>query len=293
MNRIVLVLVALTGVTVAGAQEHFPTPDAAARALQKATASGKADRVLAVLGPDAQDIVSSGDPVADAAALKRYATAAAARTRIEQLADGKAAVVHIGHDDWPFPIPLAHDDAGWRFDTAEGKDELVNRRVGRNELTAIEVCRAYVDAQHEFAQRFKEYAQRVRSTPGKHDGLYWETTDHDPSPLGPLIASASGEGYQVREGDQAPQPYHGYFFRILTKQGASAPGGARDYVKDGHMVDGFALLAWPAEYGSGGVMTFLVGPQDVVFQKDLGAGTAEAAKAITAYDPDASWMPTR
>jgi hypothetical protein len=157
----------------------------------------------------------------------------------------------------------------------------------------IEVCRAYVDAQAEYARRFGQFAQRVRSTAGTHDGLYWPVTAGPRSPLGPLFADATAAGYRLEEGSDARQPYHGYYFRILTAQGPHAPGGARDYVKDGRMTGGFALVAWPADYGSSGVMTFLVGPQDVVFQKDLGAGTAQAVEAMTTYDPDASWMPTR
>ena len=294
MKTIVMMLAGvLASASLARAQGHYPSPEAAARALEQATRSGAPEKVLAVLGPDAQDIVSSGDPVDDAASLKRYAVAAAARTRIEKTPDGATAILRVGRDDWPLPIPLVHDASGWRFDAAEGKEELLNRRIGRNELVAIEVCRAYVDAQYEYAKRFQTYAQTVNSTPGKRDGLYWEASHGDRSPLGPLIAEATGEGYRLREANEPPRPYHGYFFRILKAQGPSAPGGARDYVKDGRMVGGFALLAWPADHGSSGVMTFLVGPQGVIFQKDLGQGTAEAAKAITTFDPDATWMPTR
>ena len=278
---------------VADAQQHFPSPDAAARALLAAARDKSADRLLAVLGPESDQIVSSGDPVDDAATRKRFTTAAGERMHVERSTDGATAVMRVGRDDWPFPIPLVSDKDGWRFDTASGKEELLNRRIGRNELAAITVCRVYADAQREFAARFGAYAQKVRSTPGTRDGLYWEATDRDPSPLGPLITAATAEGYHPGEGGAAPSPYHGYFFRILTAQGASAPGGARSYVKDGKMTGGFAAVAWPAEYGSSGVMTFLVGRQGVVFQKDLGAGTADAAKAITAYDPDGSWEPTR
>lgn len=277
----------------AATQEHFPSPEAAARALEAAVRSGSAaERVLAVLGPESDKIVSSGDPVDDAATRKRFATAAAERTRIERTTDG-VAVLYVGRDDWPFPIPIVRESDGWRFDTAAGKEELLNRRIGRNELIAIAVCRSYVDAQNEFARRFHTYAQSIRSTPGKRDGLYWEASDHDVSPLGPFIASATAEGYRVREASEPPAPYHGYFFRILTAQGPHAPGGARDYVKGGKMTGGFALVAWPAEHGSTGIMTFIVDRQGVVFQKNLGEGTAEAAKAITAYDPDGSWEPTR
>jgi Protein of unknown function (DUF2950) len=275
------------------AQEHFPSPDAAASALERAVRAADADRTRAILGPGSEQIVSSGDPVDDAAAGKRFAKAAGERTRIERAPDGAMAIMHVGRDDWPFPIPIVRDSEGWRFDTAAGKEELLNRRIGRNELVAIGVCRAYVDAQNEFAARFHTYAQTLRSTPGKRDGLYWEPTDHDVSPLGPLVAAATAEGYHPGQASDAPAPYHGYFFRILTAQGAHAPGGARSYVKDGQMTGGFALLAWPADRGAGGIMTFMVGQQDVVFQKDLGEQTADAVKAITSYDPDASWEPTK
>jgi hypothetical protein len=276
----------------AGAQQHFPSPEAAARALEAAARGSDPERLLGILGPESEEIVSSGDPVEDAAARKRFATAAAERTRIERTSDA-IAILHIGRDDWPLPIPIVHEAEGWRFDTAAGKEELLNRRIGRNELAAIAVSRAYVAAQKEFAARFRTYAQAFRSTPGKRDGLYWEPTDGDVSPLGPLVAAATAEGYRHGEGGEAPAPYHGYFFRILTAQGAHAPGGARDYVKDGQMTGGFALVAWPADHGSSGIMTFIVGQQGVVFQKNLGEGTADAAKAITAYDPDESWEPTR
>src|SRR5439155_907840 len=265
---------------------------AAPRALGAATRGNGPGRLARVLGPGSEEIVSSGDPVDDAAARKRFATAAAERTRIERTSDA-IAILHVGRDDWPFPIPIVRDADGWRFDTAAGKEELLNRRIGRNELTAIEVCRAYVDAQIEFARRLHTHAQSFRSTPGKRDGVHWEATDHDVSPLGPRVAAATAEDYRYGEAGQAPAPYHGYFFRILTAQGAHAPDGARDYVKDGRMTGGFALVAWPADHGSSGIMTLIVGEQGVVFQKDLGEGTGEAAKAITAYDPDESWQPTR
>jgi hypothetical protein len=288
----ILLCLALVPAAAARAQEHFPSPEAAARALEAAARRSGPERLAAVLGPGSEEIVSSGDPVDDAAARRRFATAAAERTGIERTSDA-IAILRVGRNDWPFPLPIVRDADGWRFDTAAGKQELLNRRVGRNEITAIEVCRAYVDAQKEFARRFHTYAQLLRSTPDKRDGLYWEATDRDVSPLGPLVASATAEGYRVREASEAPAPYHGYFFRILTAQGAHAPGGARDYVKDGQMSGGFALVAWPADHGSSGVMTFIVDAQGVVFQKDLGEGTGEAVKAITAYDPDGSWEPTR
>lgn len=279
---------------VAETQQHFPTPEAAARALVAAVRSKDATaRMAPILGPDSEKIITSGDPVDDAAARKRFVTAAAQHTRIERSADGDTALMYVGPDDWPFPVPILREAGGWRFDAAAGTEELLNRRIGRNELIAISVGRAYVEAQIEYQRRFHEFAQSLRSTPGKRDGLYWDSPGRDESPLGPLVALAATEGYHVREADESPAPYHGYFFRILTAQGKAAPGGARNYVRNGKMTDGFALLAWPAEYGSSGIMTFIVGEQGVVFQKDLGATTSEAAKAITAYDPDGSWEPTR
>lgn len=280
-------------------QTRFESPTAAMRALVAAARSSDTAKLTAILGPDAAAIVSSGDEVADADDRRRFVAKATERTRFETLPDG-ATIAHIGAQGTPFAIPLVKDGAQWRFDTAAGKDELLNRRIGRNELMAIAAARAYVDAQEEFARTSatqggaRVYAQRFRSTPGQRDGLYWDdASGTDESPLGPLFASASAEGYQLAEQPAEPQPYHGYFFRILTGQGANAPGGARSYVKDGKMADGFALVAWPAEYGQSGIMTFQVNAQGIVFQKDLGAQTAEAATAITVYDPDASWIPTR
>jgi hypothetical protein len=292
ITTLALLCLALSPAT-ARAQQHFPSPEAAARALEAAARGGNPDRLRAVLGPESDEIVSSGDPVDDTAARKRFASVAGERTKIELITGGTTAILHVGRDNWPFPIPLVHEAEGWRFNTAEGKQELLNRRIGRNELTAIMVCRAYVDAQNEFAKRFHTYAQSFRSTPGKRDGLYWEATEHDVSPLGPLIAAASAEGYHHGEASAAPAPYHGYFFRILTAQGAHGPDGARSYINDGQMTGGFALIAWPAEHASSGIMTFIVDRQGVVFQKDLGEATSETAKAITAYDPDGSWDPTR
>jgi hypothetical protein len=280
--------------TTARTQEHFRSPEAAVRALDAAARAGDStERLLAILGPPGSEIVSSGDPVDDAAARRRFVAAAAERTRIERTSD-TTAILHVGRDDWPFPIPMVREANGWRFDTAAGKEELLNRRIGRNELATIAVCRAYVDAQLEFAARFHTYAQTFRSRPGKQDGLYWEASGRDVSPLGPLVAAATAEGYQLAESSQAsPVPYHGYFFRILAAQGPHAPGGARSYVKDGKMTGGFALVAWPAVYGSTGIMTFIVDREGVVFQKNLGDRTDELVKTMTAYDPDESWDPVR
>lgn len=297
MKTTINLAVAITGLvalaSTSSAQERFKSPEAGVRALAAAAREGSVPRLTQILGPDSEDIVSSGDPVDDEAVRRRFATAVGEKTEIEKADDGATAIAHIGKADWPFPIPLVRDGDGWRFDTAAGKEEVINRRIGRNELTALAVCRAYVDAQREYARRFKVYAQTFRSSPGKQDGLYWETSGSDESPLGPLVAEATAEGYKHAEGDAGPAPYHGYFFRILTSQGKHAPGGARDFVSNGKMTGGFALIAWPADYGASGIMTFMVDSSGVVFQKNLGEGTSEAVKKITAYDPDESWDPTR
>lgn len=289
-----LALAAHSLAAAAATQQRFPSPEAAMHALESALREKKTDRVEAILGPESDTIVSSGDAVDDDAARKRFLAAAGKKTRIEKSDDGAMAIVHLGSDDWPFPIPLVRDGDGWRFDTPAGKEELLNRRIGRNELTTISVCREFADAQGEYHARFGAYAQSFRSTQGMKDGLYWEEKDGDASPLGPRVATASAEGYQHPNAAEATlSPYHGYYFRILTAQGPHGPGGAMSYVKDGKMVGGFALIAWPAEHGVSGIMTFMVSREGVVYQKDLGAGTSEAAKAITAFDPDASWEPTR
>jgi len=289
-----LVLAAHSFAAAEATQQRFPSPEAAMHALDSALREKKTDRVEAILGPESGTIISSGDAVDDESARQRFLAAAGKKTRIEQTDDGMMAVVHLGDDDWPFPIPLVRDGNEWRFDTPAGKEELLNRRIGRNEIITISACRAYVDAQNEYHARFGAYAKSFRSTPGQKDGLYWEETDGDESPLGPLVATASAEGYQHPKGEEATlTPYHGYIYRILTAQGPHGPGGEMSYVKDGKMVGGFALIAWPAEHGVSGVMTFMVSREGVVYQKDLGAGTSEAVKAITAFEPDASWDPTR
>jgi hypothetical protein len=280
-------------------QSKFARPEDAMRTLVAAVRANDHAKVTAILGPGSDEMLSSGDPIDDQAAARRFASLATERTRFETL-DSGAVIAHIGKDDWPFAIPLAKDGDQWRFDTAAGREELLNRRIGRNELKAVDVAHAYVDAQYEYASRPRNgdgkraYAQKVRSEPGKKDGLYWEDpTGKQPSPLGPLMAEAEAEGYTRPQGDTSPRPYHGYIYRVLTAQGPKAPGGARNYVADGRMTGGFALLAYPAEYASSGIMTFLVGPSGIVYQKNLGEKTAEAAAAITTYDPDESWTPVR
>jgi hypothetical protein len=278
---------------LADTQRKFTRPEEAVPALIAAARADDKTALIAILGPGSEDIVSSGDPVEDAAARDRVIAAAKQKMRLETLPSG-AVIAHLGKDDWPLPIPIVKDGNEWRFDAAAGRDEILNRRIGRNEITAIAASLVYVNAQRERAKLEGDYAQKFRSEPGKRDGLYWDDpTGKHPSPLGPLYAEASAEGYMKQAPGGEPQPYHGYFFHILTAQGAGAPGGARSYVKDGKMTTGFAMVAYPAEHGSSGVMTFIVGPQGVVYQKNLGDKTSEVGKAMTAYDPDESWNPTR
>jgi hypothetical protein len=298
-SAVVLMVLASAHAADASETPTFARPEDAMRALVAAVRTGDEDKVATILGPGSKDLLSSGDPVDDQAEARRFAALATERTRFETLESG-AVIAHIGKDDWPFAIPLVKDGEHWRFDTDAGREELLNRRIGRNELKAVDVCHAYVDAQFEYASQPRNgdgkraYAQKVRSEPGKQDGLYWEDpTGKHSSPLGPLMAEATAEGYGRQEGDAGPRPYHGYFYRILTSQGKNAAGGARDYVKDGRMTGGFALIAYPAEYGDSGIMTFLVGPPGIVYQKNLVEKTAEVAAAIKTYDPDESWTPVR
>ncbi|WP_456619983.1 MULTISPECIES: DUF2950 domain-containing protein [unclassified Bradyrhizobium] len=274
--------------TATVAQQSYPTPEDAASALAAAAKSGPRD-ILKVLGSAAEDIVSSGDEVADVDIRARFVSMYDARHSIKAEGNKKATLL-LGPDDFPFPIPLVNTKAGWEFDTAEGRIEVLRRRIGRNELDAIQTALAYVDAQNEYADKDRGegagvYAQRFLSTPGKKDGLFWRD-DSDPSPLGALVAEASAEGYKPGEG---PAPYHGYYFRILKGQGPDAPGGALNYVVKGKMIGGYGLIAWPAEYGNSGVMTFVVNHAGVVYQKDLGPRTNALATRITAFDPDQTW----
>ena len=284
-----------TAAVAADAQKSFPGVGAAIDAMVSAVAAGDTAALGAILGPGSEDIVSSGDPVADKTARDQFVAAVQARTVIEY--DGDDHVnFSVGDDEWPVPIPLVKEAGGWRFDTAAGREEMINRRIGRNELHAIAVIRAIGDAQDEYeaADRTvqgRQYAQKFASSEGKRDGLYWPTKEGEAeSPLGPLAAAATKEGYF--QGDaKGPQPYHGYLFRILTGQGKHAPGGAKSYLKDGKLTGGFAVVAWPADYGNSGVKTFIVNQRDLVFEKDLGADTAKVAEAMTEYDPDATWDP--
>jgi len=283
-------LMALTLLSsVAQAQQSFPTPEDAAAALAAAVKSGPRD-ILKVLGEAADDIVSSGDEVADADTRQRFTSMYDSKHSVKTEGNKKATLM-LGPDDFPFPIPLVNTRTGWEFDTDEGRIEVLYRRIGRNELDAIQSALAFVDAEHEYADKDRGegvgvYAQRIVSTPGKKDGLFWRD-DSDPSPLGALAAEASAEGYKA--GGAGPTPYHGYYFRILKGQGSDAPGGALNYVVKGKMIGGFGLIAWPAEYGNSGVMTFLVNHGGTVYQKDLGTRTEFIAQRSTLFNPDQTW----
>ena len=275
------------------AQRQFATPEEAFTALVDAIKANDRKALLAMLGSDGGPLVSSGDEVADRNTGQRFAAEYDRAHRFE--GGGGKVVLYVGQDDFPFPIPLVPDGPAWRFDTRAGKEEIVNRRIGRNELDTIQVCLAYVDAQREYysedrnADGLREYARDFASTPGKHDGLFWEARPGEkPSPLGPLVAGARAAGYGPGRG-RGGAPYHGYYYRILTAQGPDAPGGAYDYLARGRMIGGFALVAFPAQYGVSGVMTFIVNQDGIVYQKDLGPNTAALARAIKQFNPDSSW----
>ena len=271
------------------AQESYSSPEQAATALADAVKSGSNMDILKVLGKNADDIVASGDEVADAEMRQRFATAYDTRHSIRAEGNRKATLI-VGNDDFPFPIPLYNTKSGWEFDTKAGRQEILYRRIGRNELDAIQTSLAFVDAENEYAEKDRGagvgvYAQRFVSSPGKKDGLFWRD-DGDPSPLGELAAKASNEGYKL---EGKGEPYRGYYYRILKAQGPDAPGGALSYVAGGKMIGGFALIAYPADYGNSGVMTFMVNHSGVVYERDLGEDTTERAKSITSFDPDKTW----
>ena len=272
----------------------FSSPDEAGTGLVNAAKAGDQNAVLAIFGADSKDIIFSGDTVQDKATVEQFVTGYEQMHRWRKMPDG-SQVLLIGAQNFPFPIPLKKNDSGqWVFDTAAGKEEIVRRRIGRNELAVIDVCAALADAQAEYYSRSqgegstKQFAVKFISDPGKQNGLYWDSPDGQPkSPLGPLVAYATAEGYSAKP--NAHQPFHGYYFHMLKGQGSNAPGGAKDYVVDGKMVGGFAFVAYPAEYGNSGVMTFIMNQDGLFLQKDLGKTTPETASAMTIFDPDGSW----
>ena len=277
----------------AARQKSFPSPEAGVQALIEAAKSNDTKTMLQILGPEAQSFINTGDPVSDRTSRERFVQSYEEAHTLVQSGDTKV-ILQVGQDEWPFPIPLVKGSTSWRFDTKEGKEEILNRKIGRNELDVIQVCLAYVDAQREYYMRnpqgdvLLQYASKFLSTPGKRDGLYWATmADEPPSPWGPLVARARGEGYK-REGSK-PIPYHGYYYKMLTGQGPNAPDGAYDYVVRGKMIGGFAMVAYPAQYGSSGITTFIVNHDGVVYQKDLGPDTTAMAQSMTKFDPDETW----
>ena len=278
-------------------QKTFASPDDAGKALAEAAKAGSHDALIAIFGPGSQDIIFSGDTAQDKTNFDSFTTAYAAMNRWRKQTDG-SELLYLGADNNPFPIPLKQNHSGqWYFDTAAGKDEILSRRIGDNELAVIEVVAAMADAQAEYLSQHhdgvKQYAQKFISDEGKQNGLYWKSPEGQPkSPLGPLAAfAAATEGFTPEAGKQ--QPFHGYLYRILTKQGADAKGGAKDYVVNGKMTGGFAILAYPEKYGDTGIATLLINQNGVMYEKNLGKDTIELAKAMSQFDPDKTWSPVQ
>jgi hypothetical protein len=275
-------------------QKKFKSPEDAFKALIEAARNNDTAELLAIFGPEGKDIISSGDAVADRRARERFVKRAADGVKFSKL-DDKTMLPVIGRDDCSFPIPIVKSGQGWVFSAEEGRQEVINRRIGRNELNTIQVALAYVDAQRQYASKARDgdgvlqYAQHFMSRKGRKDGLYWEAAPgEEMSPLGPLFARATEEGYAFKKKEK-PTPYYGYYFRILKGQGSNAPGGEREYLTNGKMTSGFGLVAYPAQYGVSGIMTFIVNQLGTVYQKDLGPKTEDLAKAMTKYDPDKTW----
>jgi len=278
----------------AGPQRSFHSADEAAKALAAAAKAGDRAAVDAIFGPQVKELLS-GDPKQDALEFAAFARSIGQLSLLARKTDD-CFILNIGAQNWPLPIPIVRKDGAWSFDTAEGKEEILNRRIGRDELTAIGVCRTYIQAQREYATEDRDgsgllkYAQKLRSSPGKKDGLYWPASaDEEQSPFGPLVAEARAEGYGGKTAEGRPQPFHGYLFKILTAQGASAPGGAYDYIINGNLIAGFALVAYPAHWGESGVMTFIVNQWGKVYESNLGAQSASIAAAMTEFEPGEDW----
>ena len=276
-------------------QKDFASTDEAVQALMAAVKSGDTRALLEVLGSDAKPVIDSGDPVQDKNGREKFMQAYDTAHSFDNSTEG-LTVLQVGTDNWPFPFPLVQHDGRWHFDTTEGTEEIVNRRVGDNELSTIQACLAFVDAEREYYVRNPQndpllhFAQKLISTEGQKDGLYWPATgDEPPSPLGAGFARARSEGYDVAGNKEKPEPYHGYIYRLLKGQGPDAHGGAYDYMVGDKMLGGFALIASPAEYGTSGVMTFIVNHDGVVYSKDLGPDTSKAAAEIHVFNPDKSW----
>ena len=275
-------------------QQIFDTPQAAVDALFTAIAADDTAAGVSIFGPEHKKLVTISDPAERANALRELQQAYNEKHDLNQQADGSMVLV-IGNKEWPFPIPLVKEDKGWRFDTAAGIEEIQNRRIGENEMEAIANCHAYIDAQHQYAAKdrdgdeVREYAQKIRSDKGTRNGLYWPTDptgDEELSPFGEFLAEAAK---RIEKNDQPSTPYEGYYYRILTRQGGDVPGGKYDYVINGNMIAGFAIVAWPAEYGKTGIMTIVASHHGKVLEKDLGENTVKIAEAMTEYNPDKTW----
>ncbi len=274
-------------------QTIFSSPVAAVQALVAATKADDLQTIQAILGPGSEELISSGDRVADNASRDKFVASYEEKHSLEARTVD-TMILHVGVDDWTMPIPIVKQGESWSFDISQGKQEILNRRIGRNELHVIDVIDAYVAAQHEYASKDcrgggkVEFAQHFISSPGSHDGLYWQAEeDEEQSPLGPLLARAAQEGYGA---ENNLSPFHGYYFKILKEQGKDAKGGSYSYVVKGRMILGFALVAYPAEYGNSGVMTFVVNQDGIIFEKDFGENTRSLAEAISVYNPDESWQ---
>jgi hypothetical protein len=276
------------------AQKRFSSPEEAVKALVAATRAHNMQGMLAILGPGSRELISSGDEAADRTGREKFIKAYDQMNTLRQESRDSLTLC-VGTNDWPMPIPIVKKGTTWVFDTQKGKQEILNRRIGRNELHVIDVLHAYVDAQHEYATKDcrgggkVEFAQRIISTEGKHDGLYWEAKEGvEESPLGPFVAQAAKEGYVNPD----LQPFHGYYFKILKGQGKHASGGAYNYVVKGQMILGFGIVAYPAEYGNSGVMTLMVNQEGIIYQKNLGKNTKRIAEAMKLFDPDKTWKET-
>ncbi len=279
-------------------RKKFKSPEDAFKALLEAAKKNDTGELLSIFGPPGKDIISSGDAVSDKEDRGRFVKAVGDAITFSPL-DEKTMLAIIGKNKWTFPIPLVQSPQGWFFFTEDGKEEIINRRIGRNELIAIQVSLAYVDGQYEYASKDRDgdgvlqYAKKFVSHAGRKDGLYWEAAaGEEASPLGPLVARATEEGYEgnvFRKKGEKPTPYHGYYFKILKSQGSNAPGGELDYLIDGKMVAGFGLVAYPAVYGVSGIKSFIVNQEGVVHEKDLGSKTEEMVKSMKKFDPDKTW----
>lgn len=280
--------------TAAGGPKRFSSPEKGVAALVSAVRANDVNRLVAVFGPGSESLVSSGDRVADLADRKTFLDMYDEHHSIDRSTKGMGVLL-LGAEKYPFPFPLVKKGRSWSFDMTACTEEILNRRIGKNELTAIQVVRAYVDAQREYVSKDRDadgipaFAARFRSSPGKKDGLFWESAPgEEESPFGPLVAQAAREGYGKGE-EEFLSPYHGYFFRILTAQGEAAEGGSYDYMSGGRLVLGYALIAYPAQYGASGIMSFMVNQGGIVYQKDLGPETARVVETIKVFSPDASW----